>query len=180
MIWTNYSSGPPFSHMLNGDAMITHTHTHTQQVAVTATPRNLHEAGDLVPAKCSTKVKMIIHIISFLHLRDIIHRSKLDTPGGWPSSGAPPDQSFWSAVAEEKPSLRRLGAESEFLSRRVTPCTTSWPSVARALLVRSTPRSSMNGNRLQSKGHLRWQSRRVCTHLLLQQVQTYNSLLNNH
>ena len=132
MIWTNYSRGPQFSHLLNGGAVM--THTPSQQVAVTATPRNLHEAGDPVPTKCSAKVKMIMHIISFLHLRDIIHRSKVDAPGGWPSSGAPPDQSFWSAVAEEKPSPPCLGAESGFLSRHVTPCTTSWPSVAGSLL----------------------------------------------
>ena len=82
MIWTNYSRGPQFSHLLNGGAVM--THTPSQQVAVTATPRNLHEAGDPVPTKCSAKVKMIMHIISFLHLRDIIHRSKVDAPGGWP------------------------------------------------------------------------------------------------
>ena len=118
MIWTNYSSGPLFSHLLNGDAMTTPS---PQQVAVTATPRNLHEAGDPVPTKCSAKVKMIIHILSFLHLRDRIHRSKVDTPGGWPSSGAPSDQSFWSAVAEEKPSPPRLGAESG-VRVPVAPC----------------------------------------------------------
>lgn len=76
-------------------------------------------------------------------------------------TAARPDQSFRSAVAEEQPSPPRLGAESGFLSRRVAPCAASLPSVAGALLARSTPPSSMNGNRLrrwvsQSCWSVRW------------------------